>query len=95
MAREELAIEVVYALAGKQDVVALTVAPGTTVGEAVGLSGLAERHPQANLGSMQMGIFGRVVAGSVMLRDGDRVEIYRPLMADPKQARRRRATRSR
>ncbi len=79
MAPECLAIEVVYALADEQDVVALAVAPGTTACEAVGLSGLAQRHKQIDPGSMEVGIFGRVVASDAVLRNGDRVEIYRPL----------------
>lgn len=95
MAREGLGIEVVYALPGEQDVVGLTVAPGTTAGEAVDLSGLVRRHKTIDPGSAQIGIFGRVVAADTVLRDGDRVEIYRPLVADAKQARRRRAARGR
>ncbi len=95
MACERLEIEVVYALADEQDVVALTVGPGTTAREAVELSGLVQRHQRIDTGSMRIGIFGRVVALDAVLRDGDRVEIYRPLVADPKQARRRRVARGR
>ena len=87
-----LAIEVVYALADSQDVIALEVPAGTTVGEAIHSSGLGERHG-IDLSSALTGIFSRRVSLETVLRDGDRVEIYRPLKADPKQARRRRAAR--
>ncbi|HEV7394571.1 MAG TPA: RnfH family protein [Burkholderiales bacterium] len=85
-------VEVVYVRPDKQVVVALSVPAGTTVREAVdravAQTGLAE------LQHAPVGIYGKLVAGAVVLRDGDRVEIYRPLMADAKQARRRRATRA-
>ena len=85
-----IGIEVVYALAGDQRVVELEVACGTTAGEAVRLSGLLERYPEIDPVTARIGIHGRVVKGDAALCDGDRVEIYRPLVADPKQARRRR-----
>lgn len=92
MASEEaLQVEVVYALAQEQVVAALCVPPGTTVRDAISLSGLAARFAALEAGMGSVGIHGRVVAADTALRDGDRVEIYRPLVADPKQARRRRA----
>jgi putative ubiquitin-RnfH superfamily antitoxin RatB of RatAB toxin-antitoxin module len=84
-----LRIEVVYALPGEQVVIALSVPEGTTAAEALERSGLAERFPET--AASPIGVFGRVVAPDTALSDGDRVEIYRPLVADPKQARRRRA----
>lgn len=93
MGHERLSIEVVYALPDTQDVVVLSVAPGTTVAAAVALSGLAQRYSEIDPGSMRIGIFGCIVAGDTVLRDGDRVEIYRALVADAKQARRRRVKR--
>ena len=94
MAREELiTVEVVYALAGRQTVIMLKIEPGTTAGEAVGHSRLSEREQAIDAGTAAIGIYGRVVDPGTVLSDGDRVEIYRPLLADPKQARRRRARR--
>ena len=90
-ADREIAIEVVYALPDRQDVVPLLVPAGTTVKAAIGLSGLAKRHPEIAGETMATGIYGRSVPGETVLSAGDRVEIYRPLLADPKLARRRRA----
>jgi putative ubiquitin-RnfH superfamily antitoxin RatB of RatAB toxin-antitoxin module len=87
-------IEVVYALPQLQTVVALTVPPGTTVSQAIIRSGIAARHPEVDPESASAGIFGRRVRNSTVLRAHDRVEIYRPLIADPKQARRRRASKA-
>jgi uncharacterized protein len=85
----------VYALPSGEDAVTLTLAAGATVAEAVRASGVLERHPEIDLGRHRIGIFGRVVAAQAPLRDGDRVEIYRPLTIDAKEARRRRAFRRR
>lgn len=95
MAGERLWIEVVYAGPEEQEVIALEVAEGTTVREAVELSGLAARHGGADLTNARIGIFGCEVTPDTPVREGERVEIYRPLEADPKQARRRRAARAR
>ena len=86
-----IAVEIVHALRDEQQVVALTVPRGTTAVEAVLLSRLAERYPTIDPRAAPLGIHGRPVPGDTVLREGDRVEIYRPLRADPKQARRRRA----
>ena len=83
-------IEVVYALAAAQEVVVLQLPAGASAGEAVAASGLAQRHGLAAAG-WRLGIGGREISSSQALRDGDRVEILRPLAADPKEARRRRA----
>ena len=79
-------VEVVYALPDKAEVVSLRLPDGATVADALAASGL---------GGNAFGIFGREVPAGHPLRDGDRVEIYRPLAADPKEARRRRALRRR
>jgi putative ubiquitin-RnfH superfamily antitoxin RatB of RatAB toxin-antitoxin module len=86
-----LRIEVVYALPESEDAVQLTLSAGAKVRDAVLASGILERHPQIDLGRHKIGIYGKVVAASALLADGDRVEIYRPLLLDPKEARRRRA----
>jgi hypothetical protein len=90
-AETAIAVELIYALPDEQSVVVLTLEPGVTAVEAIRLSGLLERHPEIDLQSARIGIHGRVVRRDTVLTDGDRVEIYRPLVADPKQARRRRA----
>src|SRR4051794_22651634 len=87
-------VEIVYALPHEQFTQTLRVPPGTTVGEAVGKSGLIERYPQFSSDSALLGIFGRPAAPSTVLREFDRIEIYRPLIADPKKSRRLRARRS-
>jgi putative ubiquitin-RnfH superfamily antitoxin RatB of RatAB toxin-antitoxin module len=86
-----LRIEVVYALPGGEDAVTLRLARGATAGDAVRASGVLERHPEIDLARQQIGIYGRVVAAQAALADGDRVEVYRPLVVEPKEARRRRA----
>jgi putative ubiquitin-RnfH superfamily antitoxin RatB of RatAB toxin-antitoxin module len=88
-----LRVEVIYALPESADVVQLTLASGSTVGDAVKASGILERHPQA--AGQKLGIYGKIVAPGTALADGDRVEIYRPLELDPKEARRRRARKRR
>ena len=86
----KLRVEVVYALAGAQDLVVLELDEGATAREATQASGIPARHGLA-AADLTLGIFGRRIAPEQALRDGDRVEILRPLAADPKEARRRRA----
>jgi uncharacterized protein len=88
-----LRVEVVYALPAGEDAVVLRVPAGASAAQAVRSSGILERHPEIDLGRQKIGIYGRVVAPDAVLADGDRVEIYRPLALDPKEARRRRAVR--
>lgn len=90
---QEITVEVVYALPGNQLLVELSVVPGTTAREAIAQSGILARFPQIDPDRQRIGIFGRVVKADAVLQAGDRVEIYRPLIADPKEARRRRAAR--
>ena len=86
-------VDIVYALALMQNVVTLKVPIGTRVGQAIAMSGLAARHLGSDWHSAAVGIFGKRTSMSTVLHDHDRVEIYRPLIADPKQLRRRRARR--
>ena len=88
-----LNVEVVYALPERQVLVALEVEQGTTALEAIERSGIAREFPEADP-RHGVGIFGRQVTPDTVLRDGDRVEIYRPLVTDPKDARRERARKS-
>ena len=88
---KEITIEVAYAAVRGQIVLQLQVESGTTVGEAVKQSGILQQFPEIDLGLNKVGIFGKLVRTDTLLRDRDRVEIYRALIADPKEARRRRA----
>ncbi len=86
-------IEVVYALPHSQTVVTLRVPAGTSIQEAIARSGIAAQHPEIDRASMLTGICGRRAPPSTVLSEHDRVEIYRPLIADPKLARGQRARR--
>ena len=84
-------VEVVYATPSRQARYPLRIAPGATVDDAIRASGVLEAFPEIDLARNRVGVFGRLVRPDQALRDGDRVEIYRPLTADPKEARRKRA----
>ena len=86
-----LTVEIIYALPSEQYLVALQVAEGTTAEQAVLQSGILTCYPEIDLAQQKVGIFSRLVDLSVLLNDGDRIEIYRPLTIDPKEARRLRA----
>lgn len=88
---ETINVEVAYALPEKQVILALNVELGTTIGGAIVQSGMLMEFPELDLENGQVGIFGKVAAMTTVLSDGDRVEIYRPLIADPKEVRRKRA----
>lgn len=86
-------VEVSYALPHKQQIIPLQVEVGCTVYDAALQSGIGRQFPELDLASAAMGIFGKVVAKpkQEILQEGDRVEIYRPLIADPKEVRKARA----
>ena len=86
-----IAIEVAYALPARQSLLSLRVPLGTTARAATLLSGMATRYPDLDLETAKLGIFSKLVQPDTVLREHDRVEIYRPLQADPKEVRRRRA----
>lgn len=88
---ELIDVEVAYARPDAQTILKLRVPAGTTVEQAVRESGMLERFPEIELGKNQLGIFGKLNKPDATLRDGDRVEIYRPLIADPKEVRKQRA----
>ncbi|WP_137971018.1 RnfH family protein [Pseudomonas sp. F(2018)] len=92
----EIDIEVVYALAGEQRLLRLSVPAGTTVREAALRSAMDEHFPGLDLSAAALGIFGKLVAKPEerVLEAGERVEIYRPLLADPKEVRKARAARA-
>jgi uncharacterized protein len=83
-----LRIELVYALPERQVLIEMEVTPGTTVGQAIDQSGIAQHG--ADIARAPVGIFGKRVPRETVLTAGDRVEIYRPLTADPKALRRQR-----
>ena len=93
---QNIAVEVVYALPGKQKLLRLSVPAGTTVRDAAVRSGLDRQFAGLDLASAQLGVFGKLVAKPEerVLEDGERVEIYRPLIADPKEVRKQRAARA-
>jgi len=88
---ERIEVEVAYAQPERQMIVSLSVPAGTTALQAVQLSKLAEQFPDIDLADLTLGIFNKAVKHDAVLRERDRVEIYRPLIADPKEVRRRRA----
>lgn len=88
-------VEVVYALPDRQRRRSVTLAEPVTVREAIEASGLLVEFPDVDLAVQRVGVFGRAVSLQRLLRPGDRIEIYRPLAADPKDARRQRAARRR
>ncbi len=90
-AQQNIQVEVVLAMPGRQELVSLEVAAGTTLAEAIALSGLPEMFEGFELDLTKVGIFGQKAAPDRVLTAGDRVEIYRPLIADPKEVRRQKA----
>lgn len=91
MSSESIRVEVVYALPDRQEVVSLTLPAGATVQEAIERSGLLTKYPEINLAKNKLGVFAKLSKPDTALRDRDRVEIYRPLIADPKAVRKQRA----
>ena len=88
---DAIRIEVCYASPARQRLVALLLPAGATVAEAIARSGLLAEFPEIVAGVNKIGVYGKIVAADSKLRDGDRVEIYRPLSGDAKEKRRRRA----
>jgi len=88
---KDIMVEVAYALPKQQLIIPVNVAEGTTAEAAVLASGITEKFPEIDLNANKLGIFGKLVKSDTVLRHLDRVEIYRPLIADPKEVRRQRA----
>ncbi|KZN30380.1 protein RnfH [Pseudoalteromonas luteoviolacea S2607] len=84
-------VEVVFALPDKATTVTVDVAEGTSAEQVVLQSGILERCPEIEPTDLSLGIWNRTVKLHQVVKDGDRIEVYRPLIADPKEARRRRA----
>jgi uncharacterized protein len=90
-----LSIEVCYALPDRQTLVALQLPEGATVQQALDASAIQQRHPELDLAQAKVGVFGKLKPRDTVLADHDRVEIYRPLIVDPKTARQARVDKSR
>ena len=90
---DNITVEVAYALPDRQLILELSVAPGTTLEQAIRASGILEQFPEIDLTRNKVGVFGKPDSLDALLRSGDRVEIYRPLIADPKEVRKQRAAR--
>jgi len=84
-------VEVAYALPMKQTIVALSLEAGSTVEQAIRRSGILARHPEIDLAHCKVGVYGHVVALDAAVTEGARIEIYRPLLIDPREMRRQRA----
>jgi putative ubiquitin-RnfH superfamily antitoxin RatB of RatAB toxin-antitoxin module len=89
---DKIDVEVAYALPERQIILPLKVGEGTTIEQAIQLSKITEMFPEIDLDSNKIGIFGKLRKADEVLKPGDRIEIYRPLIADPKEVRRKRAS---
>ena len=87
-------VEVAYALAEKQSLISLEVKEGSTLKEAIDASGILRQYKEIDLSKDRVGIFSKFATLDTVLREKDRVEIYRPLKADPKKIRKERAAQS-
>lgn len=89
--QNDIMVEVAYALPEEQLIIPVRVPTGTTAEDAIKLSGVLQKFPEIDLAVNKFGIFGKLTKPDTVLRELDRVEIYRPLIADPKEVRRQRA----
>lgn len=87
----EITVELAYASPARALVTRVTVASGTDVAQVIRVSGIMRQFPEIDLSVNRVGIFGRLASPEMPVVSGDRVEIYRPLIITPKEARRRRA----
>ena len=91
MTDQQISIEVAYVLPDRQALLEVVIEQGTTVEQAIKASGIIKRFPQIDLSKDKVGIWNRTCKLSDEPKKGDRIEVYRPLIADPKEVRRRRA----
>lgn len=87
----EIQVQICYAKPGEYALEECRVPRGATVHDAIKLSGIVARLPEIDLTVCRVGIYGKLKSLDTTLRNGDRIEIYRPLLADPKESRRKRA----
>lgn len=88
---EHITVELVYITPAKQNILTMNMPKGSNIEQAIKRSGLLKQFPEIDLSVNKVGIFSKLQSLDAMLTMGDRIEIYRPLLADPKEARRRRA----
>ena len=88
---ESINVEVVYAKPEHQEIASISLPEGSTVEQAIEASGFLAKHPEIDLTKNKLGIYAKLAKPETALRDRDRVEIYRPLIADPKEVRKQRA----
>jgi hypothetical protein len=88
---EYVTVEVAYALPTQQSLLTLNVQPGSTIMQVIEQSGILQQYPDIDLNQQKIGVWSRPVKPEEQVKDGDRIEIYRALIADPKDLRRRRA----
>ena len=88
---DKIRVEVVYPLPNEQRVFSIEIPQGTTAEEAIRISGVLDYYPEIDLSKNKIGIYSQLVSLDTVLEDQQRIEIYRPLMADPKELRKQRA----
>jgi uncharacterized protein len=88
---EPVHVEVVYPLPQEQEIFSVQLPAGATVRQAIEASGILKKYPEIDFANNKLGVFAKLVKPDTPLRDRDRVEIYRPLIADPKEVRKQRA----
>jgi len=88
---ELISVEVVYPLAQKQEIFTVKLPEGATVRQAIEISGVLQKYPEIDLAKNKLGIFAKLAKPETLIRHRDRIEIYRPLIADPKEVRKQRA----
>jgi len=91
----KLSIDVCYALPNAQTLITVELAPGATVQQAIDASGILGLHPEIDFTKLKVGVYGKIRPLDATLADHDRVEVYRPLIVDPKAARQRRVDKTR
>lgn len=88
---ELIQVEVAYAKPDRQDVISVKLQEGSTIQQAIEASGLLQRNPEIDVAKAKFGIYGKLSKMDTVVRSRDRIEIYRPLIADPKEVRKQRA----
>jgi len=88
---EFIQLEITYAKPERQEIISLKLPAGSTIQQTIEASGLLQRHPEIDLAKAKVGIYGKLSRMDTVVRERDRVEIYRPLIADPKEVRKQRA----
>lgn len=89
--KKQVNVELVYALPEQQTLLSFSVPEGTTLDQAIALSGIQEHHPGLDPSALKAGLFGKIAPRTLILREKDRIELYRSLIADPKEVRKQRA----